>query len=658
MDQPTPHTPGTERLRRHFRRLRRTSAGFVTIGLICTVVSAMVLTLFGVRAIGGSLDIFDGNVWLSSSASGSTQRANVQSGKVDMRYTLKDASNHDLAIAQTDNNLLLHDRTTGIVTSVNLATLSSSASLSIPPGAGSSVAMWKNRVVLVDSAQGTVQRLNPDNLTSKGPPLHFTPGFVPGGFDNNGRYWLASTTEGAAISVIPDENSMQLRMDQKVSATKPNHQLKLTVLNQGAAVIDETDNAVIIIKDNQARRIAVPSLDSSIITARTTSSTIAITVPNSREIVLLDGDSVHGFTVDGTGPLGEAAVFAGQVYVTDSSATQVLELDVSGKVKNRIATADSGGAVSLEQREGALIINEPRGSAGYVVSKTHQITKITKYTDGGAGPEKDSVASNGPKQKAPTPATAPPEGQADRPSNAPASSNASTDNPEKTTPPPSRASDPAKPPAPRDDKPRVPGPPVLRNARGGDAQITLDYYPPNDTGGAKIEAIDIYCNGSRVIHDVHPPGSGKRNASFPARNDVACTLQGYAINSAGSSAATLGGAITPKPIKPIPPPPPPPPPATNNSAPTGVRAALTGGQNVQITWNAVTVQAGSTLDNYVVFQCDENALVCVRLFSTKNTNYTINEKTANPKSGRFKVASVIDGKESAPSAPSNAVRWR
>lgn len=653
MGQLTPHTPVAERFRRHSRRLRRTSAGFVTIGLICTVVGAMVLTLFGVRAIGGSLDIFEGNVWLSSSASGSTQRANVSSGKVDMHYTLKDANNHDLAVAQTDNNLLLHDRTTGIVTSVNLATLSSSASLSVPPGAGSSVAMWKNRVVLVDSTQGTVQRLNPDNLTSKGPSLHFTPGFVPGGFDSNGGYWLASTTEGAAISVIPDENSMQLRVDQKVSATKPNHQLKLTVLNQGVAVIDETDDAVIIIKDNQTRRVAVPSLDSSIITARTTSSTIAITMPNSREIVLLDGDSVHGFTVDGTGPLGEAAVFAGQVYVTDSSATQVLELDISGKVKNRIATADSGGAVSLEQREGALIINEPRGSAGYVVSKTHQITKITKYTEGGDGPEKDTVASNDPKQKAPTPTTAPPQGQADRPSNVPAPSNASTDNPEKTTPPPSRASDPAKSPAPRDDKPRVPGPPVLRNARGGDGQITLDYYPPNDTGGAKIEAIDIYCNDSRVIHDVHPD-SGKQNASFPARNDVACTLQGYAINSAGSSAAALGGAITPKPIRPIPPPPP----ATNNSAPTGVRAALTGGQNVQITWSAVTVPAGSTLDNYVVFQCDEKALVCVRLFSTKNTNYTINEKTADPKSGRFKVAAVINGKESAPSAPSNAVRWR
>ncbi|PZS06822.1 MAG: hypothetical protein DLM55_12175 [Acidimicrobiales bacterium] len=648
-----------ERLRRHFRRLRRTSAGFVTIGLICTVVSAMVLTLFGLRAIGGSLDIFDGNVWLSSSASGSTQRANVNSGKVDMRYTLKDARNHDLAVAQTDNNLLLHDRTTGIVTSVNLSTLSSSASLSVPPGAGSSVAMWKNRVVLVDSAQGTIQRLNPDNLTSKSPPLHFTPGFLPGGFDNDGRYWLASTTEGAAIAVIPDENSMQLRVDQKVSATKPNHRLKLTVLNQGAAVIDETDDAVIVIKGNQTRRIAVPNLDSSIITARTTSSTIAITVPNSREIVLLDGDSVHGFTVDGTGPLGEAAVFAGQVYVADSSATQVLELDISGKVKNRIATADSGGAVSLEQREGVLVINEPRGPAGYLVSKTHQITKITKYTDGGAGPEEDTVASNGPKQKAPTPTTAPPQPQrqADRPSNASAPPNAPPTGNSDTTPPRSSStSNPApSPSAPRNDKPRVPAPPVLKNARGGDGQITLDYYPPNDTGGAKLEAIDIYCNGSRVIHDVHS-GSGKQNASFPARNNVACTLQGYAINSAGSSAAALGGAITPRPISPAPQPSPAPSPIP--LAPTGVRAALTGGQNVQITWNAVTVPAGSTLDNYVVFQCDENALVCVRLFSTKNTNYTVNERSANPSRGRFKVAAVIDGKESAPSAPSNAVSWR
>jgi hypothetical protein len=650
-------------------RLRKSSTGFATAGLICMVVGAMTLTLFGVGVVSRALDVYDGNVWLWSSANGSTQRANLDSGKVDMRFGLKDAKNHDIDVVQTDSHLLLHDRISGVITSVDLADLSSGASVTVPPGKSSTVAMWNNTVLLVNPTQGKIRRLDPGSLKAIGKPLTLEPNIIAGTFDSDGRYWVVSPATGKATPII----GTPLSVSPSTEVAKPDHRLKLTVLDHGAAVVDETAEQITTVDRGKPHTIRVPGLTSTAIAPRTTSSIIAITKPEARQVVLIDGDKVSTLNVPGMGPLGEATVFAGRVYVSDNNGQQVIGLSTAGTVTDQINTSGGNGPVTLEQREGALVINEPAGASSYVVDRNHAVKHIVKYTDAAAGPDKDAMASNGAKKLAPNPTSPVPHS---KPGGSPKS-------PGLPSQPASGNQGPGKSTgaAPRQDlgpntqnQPvRAPGAPELDNARAGDGRITLDYYAPNDTGGAKLTAIDIYCNDIRVIHDANP-GNGKRNASFQAQNGTPCPLRGYAINSAGSSAAGIGGTVTPKangpatapqgPQKPSPttaptpsPSPTPKPPATNGAVPTGVNATIPSGKNVRVTWNPVNVPAGSKLDRYVIFQCDVNGILCVQLFSTTSTSYTVDETNAGKDGGRFGVASVIDGKQSARSQLSNAVTW-
>ena len=663
-----------KRLRRSRGRLRKNSAGFVTVGLVFTVIGAMALTLLGVGVVSRKLDVFDGAAWLSSSENGSAQRVNLDAGAVDMRYTLKDAKGHDVVIVQTDTVLLLHDRTAGTVTSINLSNLNESGRLDVEPGDNSSVVMWNDTVLLVNASQGQIRRLDPQDLTAQSKPLKLTPGLVPGGFDKEGRYWVASPKDGMASAVVTDKGSTKLRVEQEVSVAQPGHDLTMTTLDSGACIVDRTADTVVVVNNNEARSVRVPGLGSAIIAARTTSSVIAITVPDSRQVVLVENGKVRTITVKGEGPLGEAVVFAGRVYVVDTAGA-VLALETSGELKRRIAISAQGTSVTMEQREGALLINEPGGSSGYVVDKNHDVKKVTKYTDSGTGPARDNIASNGPKKKAPTPDINPPRVRPE-PGPAPSSGDKKpgdnvqqpeTDAPSSEgsgqSPEPGQGPGSGQSPEPgQDNQRRAPNAPALENVRGGDGRITLSYYPPNDTGGAELTAIDIYCNNRRVIHDTNP-GNGKQNVSFSAENGAPCTVQGYAINSEGSSAAAIGGTVTPESAAPTPTPTPPPtptptpmPPTTNNAVPTGVRASVAGpGQDFQVTWNAVSVPAGSRLDNYKVYVCAATGGFCVLATSSGGTSASVPNRGSD--TGRtFRVTSVIDGKESARSAPSNVVQ--
>ncbi len=677
-------------LRRGTKRLRHGSAGFATVGMVFTVVSTMVITLFGVGAVSRALDVYDGNVWWWSSQNSSTQRINTPSGRVDVRFALKDAQGHDVIVVQTDTHLLLHDRSVGTVTSIDLSDLSADATLDVPPGTSTSVTMWEDVVLLVDGPQGIVRRLDPDRMQTRGEPLRLTPGLVTGAFDTEGRYWLASPADGTVVAVTAGAGPTGLRVDQTVEVAEPEHKLRLTVLDQGAAVIDETGDAVTVVNNGQIRRVSVPGLGSTLVSSRTTSDVIAIAVPDSRQIVLIEGGRVRTVVVPGDGELGEAMMFAGRIYVVDSGGL-VLVVSTSGAVTSRISTPTGNGPVTLEQREGHLLINQPDGPTGHVVDESHRVKTVTKYVDAGSGPQSDTVASNGPKEKAPEPETRPvaPPRVPDAPDedNRPDEDNDRNDDvgapPDRAPAPvpgapgqpglPGQPGDPGQPANPQ----RVPGPPELLDPVAGDGEITIGYAPPADTGGSDIEAIDIYCNNERVIHDTSP-GTGKRGVSFAAQNGQECTIQGYAINAAGSSSAALARPVTPqalapapeptptpepplettRPTAPVTPSPTPDPPQTNDAVPTGVTAVRKNSEDVTVSWNAVNVPQGSSLDRYSIYSCTRTGESCQNLYTSKTTSVDVvkfSEEVGGGAGATFKVSSVIDGKESALSALSNAV---
>jgi len=536
--------------------------------MVFTVVGAMMATLFGAGSVSRALDVSDGNGWLWSSQNSSTQRINMRSGDVDMRFMLKDAQGHDVAVVQTDAHLLLHDRSAGTVTSIDLSDLGVKATLGVPPGESTSVAMWKDVVLLVDGPSGVVRRLDPDNLGTKGEPLRLSPGLVTGAFDVEGRYWVASPADGTVLAVTAEPGSMRLRIQQTVRVAEPKHELKLTVLDKGAAVIDETGDVVVVINNGQTRRVSVPGLGSTVVGQRTTGPVIAIAVPGSRQIVLIDGDQVRTIVLPGEGELGEAVLFAGRIYAVDSAAGSVLVLDTSGVVKGQISTPSSSGPVTLEQREGHLLINQPDGPTGHVVDKSHEVRTVTKYVNAGSGPQEDTLPSNGPKQKAPKPETRP-----------------------------------------------IASPELSVPTAGLD--LSDQDAKPNDAGDTPA-----------------PSPTAPQQPERPAP------------------------APTPAPAPAPAPKPTPSPPQTNNAVPTGVTAVRKNSQDVTVSWNAVSIPPGSSLDRYNVYSCTKTGQSCQNLYTSKTTSVDVVKFSADAGGGAgatFKVSSIINGRESALSALSNAV---
>lgn len=416
MSQPTPPPRARRRLWPANKKLR-TSAGFVTVAMVLVVLGAMAFTLLGSGVVSRTLDIYDGNVWLWSSASSSSQRVNTGSGQVDLRHSLKDAQGHDVVVVQTDDHLLLHDRTSGTVTAVDLANLGNKASLAVSQGAGTTVAMWKKIVLLVDVTAGTLQRINPDTLKPQGIPLRLAPNLIPGAFDDHGRYWVASRSDGTVKAVVNETGDGELRIEHSVTVAEPNHELKLTVLNDGAAAVDETSSTVVVIRDGKPERVAVPGLTGVKLATRTTSSTIAISVASSRKVVLLDGTTAKTIGVPGNGELGEAVVFADRVYVNDPLARSIVVLDPKSGAKNGDIQTSGVGPVSLEQREGHLVINEPNSSNGFVVDKKHQVKRVSKYSDQTKNPGTADPMPNATPSNTPGASTSPNQNSSRKPSN-------------------------------------------------------------------------------------------------------------------------------------------------------------------------------------------------------------------------------------------------
>lgn len=455
--------------------------------MIGVVVATMAATLFGGGTISRALNIYDGNVWLWSSA-GQSQRVNTNSGQVDMRYALTDAAGHDVEIIQTDKNLLLHDRTTGAITSVNLATLGTEGTLTTRPGNAVNLAMRGDTVILADPDAGTLGLLDPGTLTAKGDPLDLKPGFIPGGFDNGTHYWAAIPATGEVVSVVADAGSARLDIDRRFSVASPNHDLAVSVLDDGVAVVDRTDAVLIAVDHGGTSRVRDPALAAGEIAPRTTGDVLAVVLPKTRQVLLFKGGKLGTLTVPGAGSLGQTVVHRGRVYATDPANNRVVDLSITGEVKSTIPTS---GATTMEQREDTLVINQPNSPTSYLINKAHRVTKVNKYATAAtpdqptkSNPSTDTDSDDPPKRTQPT----------ERPSASPSKSAAPRQTP---TPSPRQNTGPVSNPVsvPRISTPAFTNtavPTDVRAAVVNDSDIRITWNPVAAPTGRTLQNYRVY----------------------------------------------------------------------------------------------------------------------------------------------------------------------
>lgn len=373
-------------------RKARTKGGIVTIVTVLGLVAAMGLTWFGLGAKDHAAASYDARSWLWSSIKGELARVNGVTGRVDTRMRLEPAAGHDMQVSQSDKNVIVRDLSTGKLSAIDLATLQISATSQTAPGIGVSIAIDRDAAFLIDPVQGIVQQINPATLAPVGESLSYPPGITGGTFDGKGKLWIAVPSEGTVSAVAPipvvtgsggtGGGGAPTRVTT-VPVAAPSHDLAVSTLDNGVAVLDRTSGKLTTVRGDSPREVGLDLGGYGDVPKRTSGPAVPVTVVDGRHVfVVNDAGGVHDFTVPGdTTRLQPAVAWANRFYLADDVNRVVYVLDRDGKQIDAISFKEASGPLELEVRENRLFINAPRAATARVVDDHGKVKVVEKFAD-------------------------------------------------------------------------------------------------------------------------------------------------------------------------------------------------------------------------------------------------------------------------------------
>jgi len=372
-------------------RWRIPRGGLVTIGTVVALVAAMGLTVLGLGAADSAVTSHDASAWLWSMAKSEVARVNGLTGRVDTRVRVPQSQGHTMQVSQNDRLLILRDLNTGRVSSLDLATLQVLATTPTTAGLGVSVALHDDAAFVVDAVQGIVRQLDPRTLMPLGEPVRYPPGIAGGFFDGDGLLWVAVPSEGTvsaitAVALPPStagpvggRNPAQVRT---IAVTEPSHDLAISALDRGVAVLDRTSGTLTTIRGDEQRVVQLSLTGPGVMPSRTNGPRVAVTDPADRRVHVVGDEGVREFAVPGTGSrLRPAVAWAGRYYCPDESSGTIYVLDGAGRMHERLAVRGANGPIELEVRENRLFVNAPDSATAQVVDDKHRVRVVDKYAD-------------------------------------------------------------------------------------------------------------------------------------------------------------------------------------------------------------------------------------------------------------------------------------
>ncbi|KAB2385924.1 NHL repeat-containing protein [Actinomadura montaniterrae] len=363
------------------------------------VVLALLATLLGTGRIGHAIAASDGSAWLWSRVTGEAGRVNPDSGRVEQRRAVPDARGHRVQVTENDQHLIIHDLDTGRVSSLDLTGPGFSGRLDIGTRGDPHLAMGATAAVVIERASGMVRVLDPATLRPVGSVLRL-PGPLAGGeFDGSGRLWVALPHQGTVASL--EVTAKGASIARAVEVADPGSDLALSVLDQGALVVDRSGRDVVLVTGEHIRRVTAPvPLAGALVPERIFGALAAVTVPAAGSVVTLDAARTPGHvrSFPLRDPVQDPVVpFAGKVYVPARETGQVRVLDPAGRETGVLSLPEGRGDLELRVREGNLFVNAPGTEHALVVGTDGRPRTVGKYGTGqGAGRPAAPGDGNGP----------------------------------------------------------------------------------------------------------------------------------------------------------------------------------------------------------------------------------------------------------------------
>jgi hypothetical protein len=400
------------------KRRWRSRGYLVTMGTVLSLAGGLGLTVLGLGSADQAVASFDAASWVWSKAKGEVARINGVTAKVDTRVDVGQARGHELQITQNDRFVILRDVQTGAIGTMDLTTLQEFWNASSASGIGVRVALHDNALFVIDAVQGQVQQLDPRTLGQLGQALRFPPGITGGVFDGEGTLWIAAPSEGTVTGITPGVAPSDSpdgggaggaapgpRLARTESVAPPSHDLTLSTLDDGVAVLNRTTNALSTIYGAaKPATSTLPLTGPGTLAPHTDGRSVPVTVPDARHVFVVgDQGRRSDFAVPGEGgELQPAVAWEGFFYVADAATGSVHVFDAAGAPQKDIVFRNPGGPLELEVREGYLFINAPGSSTARVVDNAHTVRVVDKYADdvlGGDPPPVPPTQDNPPPPK-------------------------------------------------------------------------------------------------------------------------------------------------------------------------------------------------------------------------------------------------------------------
>jgi hypothetical protein len=396
----------------------RTAGGLVTLATVVGLGIAMGVTLLGTGAANHAVASFDASSWLFSSQKGEVARVNGVTGRVDTRTKITDAQGHVMLVSQNDRYVILRDLNTGKVSVLDLSSLTLGATTQTTPGLGVTIALHDNIAFIVDAVQGLVRQLDPATLQPVGQALTFPPGLGGGVFDDSGRLWLLIPSEGTVVAVQPavlpspaastggqgGGATADPAVVRTVAVADPSHDLALSILDTGVAVLDKTATVLTTVRGETTKKVPLNLTGPGAMPSRTVGGDVPVTVIDDRHVYVVNNDKVSEFTVPGASPkLQPCVAWSSRLYCADDSTGTVYVLDKQGKAAGSFSLPTGGQPLELEVREGRLFVNAPGGATAKVVDDHNAVKTVDKFAN-------NVVGGDPPPEPPPPPPTKPPVG--------------------------------------------------------------------------------------------------------------------------------------------------------------------------------------------------------------------------------------------------------
>jgi hypothetical protein len=358
----------------------------VTISTVVAVLAATCLTLFGLGAFDRAVAVYEPENWLFSKSKGELSRVNGSTAKVDTRVKVAGTTNHDVEVSQSDRYLIVRDKATGKVSALDLTTLQIAATMDTTPGEGVRVVVGSHSAYVIDPVQGDVREIDPLTLSPIGEVVSFSPGMRGGAIDDDGKLWLALPNEGTVVSLTPAAKPTESPAVHTQSITEPRHDLSVSVLDTGVAVLDQTADQLVTVRGVKVTRTALNLNDNATVADRTSGERVPVTIPDARHVAAVADNSVSDLSVPGDGNgLQPAVAWAGWFYIADNEAGVVYELNEQGSLVGQIRFPDQTSDIELQVKDDYLYVNAVDTGIGQVVDKHHKVSEFSKYPDNVVG---------------------------------------------------------------------------------------------------------------------------------------------------------------------------------------------------------------------------------------------------------------------------------